>query len=250
MIETEFEYNIIFVEDNSVLREELKFQLQANGVQITAVSDGVALLSEIQNKEYHIAIVDIGLPGENGLSLVNKLRHKYPDIWVIILTAQDSIETRLNSFERGIDVFLVKPVSWKELLAQINAFKRRIGQNKQRESARWQLKSSGRELSIQKRVVLKLTHMEGIVLTELAHNSGQIVSREHIIKKLEPNKAHSFDPHRLESCISRLRQKIKAVLLDISNDGENREDENTIDIPLKTSRGKGYIFTDSISVDS
>ncbi len=93
------DFNVILVEDNTVLREELTFQLSANNIAITAVAEGVALKHQLQEKKYNLAILDIGLPGENGLSIAKRLRQTYPDMWIIILTAQDTLGSRLNGFE-------------------------------------------------------------------------------------------------------------------------------------------------------
>ena len=234
--------HILLVEDNLDLRDDFQFQLAACGFVVAAVGDAPALDRHLRNAPCDIAILDIGLPGENGLSIASRLRQAHPQMGIIMLTAYGELDMRLNGFERGADIYLVKPVDWRELAAQIRALQRRLPAVPPANASTWILKQAGRELVTPNRQSIALTHLEGQVLGLLAEHPGQTVARATLIAEIAGQQAHAFDPRRLEVCICRLRQK----MLDADPSAPRRSADA---LPLKTARGVGYAFTQTIVVE-
>jgi len=231
--------HIAIVEDNPDLRAELHFQLSNEKNHVVVMSDGKSLDNHILHHPCDIVILDIGLPGEDGLSIANRLHQTHSDIGIIILTARSTLDSRLDGLEHGADIYLVKPVSHHELQAQIKALYRRI----KRDVARWQLKQAGRELVTPQGESIPLTHMEGSIMNLLAQHSGEAVARAVLIKGIVAVDTHEFDPRRIEVCISRLRQKMQ------KSTRSNSSGSNNFEQPLKTVRSVGYIFTQAIAIE-
>jgi len=233
---------IALVEDNADLRDDLQFQLSSQGLKVAALADAVALDRHLRKARCDIAILDIGLPGENGLSIAARLRQAYPSMGIIMLTARGELDSRLNGYKQGADIYLVKPVDWRELLAQIQALHRRVVVLATPASSNeWLLKQAGRELVTPQGRAISLTHMEGLVLKLLAKHAGQTVERALLMSELLGEQADQLDSHRLEVCISRLRQKMFDAI-DANVGGQSHQ------LPLKTVRGAGYTFTQAIHI--
>lgn len=240
---------IALVEDNPDLRDDLQFQLSRNGLDVAAFGDAPALDAFLRDGVCDIAILDIGLPGEDGLSIAGRLRLAHASLGIILLTAQGEIESRLMGYERGADIYLVKPVDWRELVAQIHALHRRLKSPPVPHITSWVLRQSGRELVSPAGKSLSLTAMEAKVLGLLARNAGEIVERDALMAEVAGEHSHQLDPRRLEVCISRLRQKC----LDGLNGGREHASDTgdaSARMPLRTVRGAGYIFTQAIHVEN
>ena len=233
---------LVLVEDNADLRDDLQFQLSSQGLQVAALPDALALDNHLLSNRCDVAVLDIGLPGESGLSIAARLRQAYPAMGIIMLTARGELDSRLDGYKQGADTYLVKPVDWRELLAQIHALHRRAGVLAPPAlSDAWMLKQAGRELVTPQGRSISLTHMESVVLTVLAQHAGQTVDRDVLMSEILGEQAYQLDPRRLEVCISRLRQKMLDAMesdVGIQND----------QLPLKTVRGAGYTFTQPISI--
>ena len=232
---------IVIVEDNPDLRDELQFQLSSERLNVATMGDAKAFDDHLLNHPCDIAILDIGLPGEDGLSIANRLRQTHSKMGIIILTARSELDSRLDGLQCGADAYLVKPISGLELQAQILSLSRRIKLGDVQAPNSWTLQQAGRELITPLGVSISLTHMESSVMTILAQQSGEAVSRELLIKNIAIKNIHEFDPRRLEVCISRLRQKIQNSM------GVSTSNEKKAELPLKTVRNVGYIFTQSIT---
>jgi len=231
---------IILVEDNIDLCDDLCFQLNRNGYHIDAANDAQSMDRYMATQCYSIAILDIGLPGENGLSIATRLRQEQPKLGIILLTARGEINTKIQGLTTGADSYLVKPVDWRELAAVIESLHRRI-QTSTPKINKWQLTQAGRELISPTGVIISLTSMEAIVMRLLTNNAGQTVSRNVIIDVIAGQKSNSYDPRRLEVGISRLRQKIVSKIKE-STDAEL----GNYTMPIKSVRGVGYIFTQDV----
>lgn len=235
---------IALVEDNADLRDDLQFQLSAQGLQVTALADALALDHHLLNAQCDVAVLDIGLPGENGLSIAARLRQTRPTMGIIMLTARGELDSRLDGYKQGADAYLVKPVDWRELLAQIHALQRRAaGLVTPAPAGAWTLKQAGRELVTPQGRSIGLTHMESVVLKVLAQHAGKTVKRDLLMAEVLGEQAYQLDPRRLEVCISRLRQKLLDAL---DRDAGIQNDQ----LPLKTVRGAGYTFTQAISIQA
>ncbi|KAB7624167.1 response regulator transcription factor [Alkalilimnicola sp. S0819] len=116
---------ILIVEDNDALRETLSEVLSEQGFAVAAIASAEEL-SESQPQRTDIAILDLNLPGEDGLSLAARLRRIQPGIGIIILTVRNAVSDRLAGYDSGADLYLPKPITPEELLAALRALARRL----------------------------------------------------------------------------------------------------------------------------
>ena len=237
--------SILLVEDNIDLCDDLCFQLKKNDYHLDAVHDAKTMDVKMAEQGYSIVILDIGLPGEDGLSIATRLRQHHPDLGIIMMTARGEIETKVQGLTTGADSYLVKPVDWRELAAVIESLQRRIQKSKPTKPTKstWLLKEAGRVLITPRSEKISLTSMEGQIMTLLAQHAETPVQRNVIIETVARRGHSEFDPRRLEVCISRLRQKLMAAF--------NAQGETELvkdNLPVKSVRGVGYIFTQSIDI--
>lgn len=234
---------LIFVEDNTDLRDEVTFQLEENGINVVAVSCAEEMSEALSHSVFDIAILDIGLPTEDGVSIAQRLRQNFPRMGIIMMTAIDQINSRITSLESGADIYLTKPIELRELLAHISSLSRRLSVNVSHvDLDSWVLQCKGRELITPYQDHIFLTHTESIVMTLLARASGDAVSRDSFISAIVGKQSLHYDPHRLEVCVSRIRNKMLKTI-------QQHSIHTTIkQLPLKTSRGVGYVFSASIKI--
>lgn len=116
---------LLFVEDEPDLREVLKKQLQSSGYSVDACGDGLEALDYMQLTEYDAIILDIMLPGLDGLAVLQKMRTAGDKTPVLLLTARGSVEDRVAGLDLGADDYLVKPFAFDELVARLRVLLRR-----------------------------------------------------------------------------------------------------------------------------
>ena len=116
---------VLVVDDSARLRRALSEGLRRSGFVVDIAEDGTAGLSLASATEYDVIVLDIILPGLDGLSLLRKLRQGGKGAHVLILSAKDQIEDRVRGLELGADDYLVKPFAFDELVARINSLNRR-----------------------------------------------------------------------------------------------------------------------------
>jgi two-component system OmpR family response regulator len=117
--------NVVLVEDHDILRQMLKQALEEEGHQVTALSCAEELEDEARGTTADIFLVDLNLPGEDGLRLTERIRAAYPLAGLIVVTARSGLQDKLDSYARGADLFLGKPVEVPELCAAVAALGRR-----------------------------------------------------------------------------------------------------------------------------
>ena len=117
--------NIVLVEDHDVLRLMLKQALEEAGHQVTALSCAEELEDEAQGQPADVFLIDLNLPGEDGLSLTERVRAAYPLAGLIVLTARSTLNDKLEGYARGADLYLTKPLEVPELCAAVSAMGRR-----------------------------------------------------------------------------------------------------------------------------
>lgn len=118
--------NIIIVEDHDALREVTVSALQEMGHKVRGVACAEALNEKLRLCIPHILILDLNLPGEDGISLANRVRQIHPEIGIIMVTARKELNDRIAGYESGADIYLTKPTSLEELAVAIQALSRRI----------------------------------------------------------------------------------------------------------------------------
>lgn len=182
--------SILVAEDSSRIASFIVKGLTANGFDVSHISDGSQVLPEIKSKDYSLLILDLGLPNREGLSILEELRGTGNEIPVIVLTARDSVETTIASFQGGADDFMSKPFSFEELLARVKA-RIKLKQNTSnpvKESST--LVRGNISLDVLSRKVQvgteehDLTAREFVMLEIFLRNPGQVISREQLLDRV------------------------------------------------------------------
>jgi DNA-binding response OmpR family regulator len=178
-----------------------------------------------------MAIVDRSLPDGDGLDLVRDLRNQGVRCGVIMFTAKDATQDRIDGFKSGVDHYLTKPVRLQELGAVVESLSWRL-----KATASWRLILSTWELRAPGGVVIRLTAQENAFLQVLVEQVGQTVSRKKVVQSLGKNFA-DYDPRNLDVLVLRLRKKVASV--------------TTAVFPVKTVHGAGYVIEkDCVMADS
>lgn len=233
---------IAIVEDEPDLRDNVQRFLEAKGYPAWGADSAESFYRQFAVAGADIVVLDIGLPGEDGLSVTSHLAGR-SDIGIVILSARGSLDDRLQGMERGADLYLVKPVDLRELLAGIDALWRRLGAAKTARptpapagdaaapkvaAPHWRLDRASWSLVSPEEAVIPLTPKEYAFLSRLVEKCGQPVPKAHIVLAFggEPDE---FDFHRVEMLLSRLRRKGQEI-----TGGP---------LPIKALPGFGLVFT-------
>ncbi|MCX7256780.1 MAG: response regulator transcription factor [Polaromonas sp.] len=218
---------IIVVEDQVDLQDELVYFLGKSGHEACGVSNGIELDQSMARQQPDLLLLDICLPGEDGIAIAQRLRDT-PGMVIVMLTARSTEEDRIRSFESGADNYLVKPVNYRELQAILERANQRLNRTTWEVPALWQLQRRERMLISPTGQEVPLTGMELCLLeTMMAGNLSKVTSRRVLVESMGYDYL-TFDERRLEVRISRLRKKIR----DITGS----------DDPVKSEWGAGYIF--------
>jgi DNA-binding response OmpR family regulator len=216
--------SILIVEDNVRLRNELADFLRDEGFQISTVSDGVEMNAALERQMPAIVILDLNLPGEDGISIATRLRKALPRLGLIMLTARVRSVDRSEGYSAGADVYLTKPTNPEEITQVIRNLYARL--EPAQEEASWVLDTGKNQISLPDESVLQLTSLETLLIKELILH-GKYISHEDMMHYVgNPNEGDAFNKSRIEVLISRLRKKISAVT-----------DPNMF---IKVLRGRGY----------
>ena len=216
---------ILIVEDEQALRETLVTQLQAAGFNVDAAADGEEGLYAGKEYPLDLAIIDLGLPKLSGIELIRQLRGMGKSFPVLILTARDRWQDKVEGLQSGADDYLAKPFHVQELLARVQALLRRSGGWSQPvlQCGDISLDTRSQVVSVGEKVV-ELTSFEYRLLEFLMLRAGEVISKAELTERLY---AQDFerDSNVIEVFIGRLRRKLDP-------DG-NRQ-------PIETLRGRGY----------
>ena len=182
---------LLFVEDEPDLREVLKKQLQGSGYSVDACGDGLEALDYLQLTAYDAVILDIMLPGVDGLSVLKKMRTAGDKTPVLLLTARGSVEDRVAGLDLGADDYVTKPFSPSELVARVKAhlarYERLIGSNMPQNDI---IEIRGIKIDKTARRVWvngeekQFTTKEFDLLTFLAENPNHVFTKEELFRKI------------------------------------------------------------------
>lgn len=215
---------ILLVEDDAVLVDGLCRVLQGQGMQVELAHDGLRADQLLQSGNYAVAVLDIGLPGIDGFEVVRRLRARGSALPVLLLTARDAVEDRVQGLELGADDYLVKPFATVELVARIRALARR---NQPAAGAltagKLILDVAARRARVGERV-LELSVREWAVLEYLLQHAGRVVSKQQIVDAIQPW-GDDLTLNAVEVYVSRLRAKL-----------------DDAGVAIRTIRGFGYLF--------
>lgn len=199
---------LLIVEDDDIVADAIARGLAAAQYSVHRVTSAEAALAAIAQEEFALAVIDVGLPGADGLSLVRRLRTAGKAIPTLVLTARCTLADKVKALDLGADDFLSKPFEAAELAARCRALMRRangalggiIKLN------RMSVDLHGKRLCIDEREV-ELTAREWLVLECLVRRIGLIVSKERLQQALTTSE-QDITPNAVEVHISRLRSKL------------------------------------------
>jgi two-component system, OmpR family, response regulator PhoP len=218
---------ILIVEDEKALRDSIVSQLEEAGFTVDAAADGEEGLYCGREYALDVAIIDLGLPKLPGLELIRKLRAEGKKFPVLILTARDRWQDKVEGLQAGADDYVAKPFHFEELLARVQALLRRSGGWAQPvlRCGAVALDPRTQEVSVNDKRV-ELTSFEYRILEYLIHRAGEVISKSELTERLY---AQDFDrdSNTIEVFIGRLRRKL--------------DPDDTIK-PIETLRGRGYRF--------
>jgi two-component system response regulator PhoP len=218
---------LLLIEDDAILRLGVKRQLEADGYRVDTASDGEDGLFQAREYPVDLAIVDLGLPKVNGLSVVQALRTEGRTLPILILTARGSWQDKVKGLETGADDYLVKPFEYPELAARVKALLRRALKATSDVLTLGPLAIDFSAQTVQLRgVVLELTSFEYRVLAYLVRERTRVVTKQELSDYIYPHD-EDRDSNVLEVLIGRLRRKL--------------DPQGTL-APIETLRGRGYRF--------
>lgn len=219
---------LLLVEDDRLLAEGLASQLEKAGfsVDTTRTAREAILLGE--QEDYRVGILDLGLPDGNGLDVLRKWRSSNASFPVLILTARDYWEDKVNGLKAGADDYLAKPFQTEELIARLNAIVRRSEGRVQTlvTAGRFVLDENRQNLKMEDGTEHSLTGTEFRLLRCLMSRPGQVFSKEQLMEQLY-NLNESPNENTIEAYIRRLRKLV----------GPDT---------IATRRGQGYLFNDTV----
>ena len=219
---------LLVIEDDAALRVGLARQLEAEGYRVDQAADGEDGLFQAREYPFDLAIVDLGLPKLNGLTVVQSLRSEGRTIPILILTARGSWQDKVVGLESGADDYLVKPFEYPELAARVKALLRR---SLKATSDVLTLGPIALDFSAQvaklNGATMDLTAFEYRMLEYLVRERARVVSKQELSDYLYPHD-EDRDSNVLEVLIGRLRRKL---------------DPDGSLAPIETLRGRGYRFS-------
>jgi len=228
---------VLIVDDDPAIRQMLSEYLGEHGYEVAVAASGVAMRAELERARPAVVLLDIGLPGEDGLTLARFLRERY-EVGIIMVTGADEIVDRVAGLEVGADDYVAKPFDPRELRARLKSVLRRLqtkGSTPESKAAAREMASIGactlnlrsRELRDGKGREVPITAMEFALLKTFLEHPNQVLSRDQLLNLTRNREWEPFD-RSIDIRIARLRRKIE----------ENPDRPRSI----KTVRGAGYMF--------
>jgi len=234
--------HIVALDDDPDIRKVLFEYLGGQDFRVSAVARGPEMLSILESEPVDLLLMDLKLPGENGLELARRVR-EFSKVPILILSGQSDEADRVMGLELAADDYVIKPFSPRELLARIRALLRRVQANnagshpdeqvRAYRFAGWELNTRLRRLTSASGQLIALTNSEFSLLCAFLTSPRRVLTRDQL---LERSRLHSLEVYdrSIDVTILRLRRKIE---LDPSNP-----------TMLTTERGAGYILNSSVNV--
>lgn len=217
---------ILIVEDEIKITQALKFLFSKQKIDVDIANDGDEGLILARKEIYDVVVLDIMLPGVNGIDILKTIRSSGNQTPIIMLTAKDSIEDRVYGLEQGADDYLVKPFATKELIARVKALARRknttyVGEVYEFEDVKYDVKNY---LLYIKGEELKIPLKEAMLMEMFIKKPRQVFTREQIIDRI-----WGLETEILESNIEIYVHHLRRRLVDT-------------DVKIETVRGVGYML--------
>jgi two-component system, OmpR family, response regulator len=199
---------ILLIEDDELVADAVVRGLSLSGFTVDHAGSAESGRAALRAEHFDLAVLDVGLPGVDGLTLLAELRSQGKAMPVLVLTARDRLSDKIRAFDLGADDFLMKPFEQAELVARCRALIRRANLSPTGivRLGRMVIDLNGHQLQIDAQPI-ELTRREWLVLESLAHNPGRIVSKERLMQALA-GWEQDLTPNAVETHISRLRSKL------------------------------------------
>ena len=234
--------NVLIVDDDLDIRTLLAEYLETFGCHTYVAADGTGMWEVLDNNPVNLVVLDLNLPGTDGLTLCRELRVR-SDLPIIMLTARSAAFDRVLGLEIGADDYVCKPFEPRELLSRIRSVLRRTHASSQERNtveisqlqfAGWTLDLTARHLVNPQGVIVSLSGAEFRLLKIFLDNPNQVLNRDHILNLTQGRDADPFD-RSIDIQVSRLRQKLEA---------DSRDPQI-----IKTVRNEGYVLATHIKAD-
>lgn len=221
--------HVLLIEDSARLVSSLTRGLRKAGFAVDASRDGAEGLGLAETNDYDVIVLDLMLPGLDGMTLLGRLRAHGSQTHVLVLTAKDTLEDRVGGLQAGADDYLVKPFAFEELLARVQALCRRAYHRKDPGIAIGDLRidTAARLVTLEGRPV-ELTPREFMLLEYLALRRGEVVPRAEIEAHIYGDGTELMS-NAVDSAICSLRKKITPL---------------GAEPVIRTRRGMGYVLED------
>lgn len=231
--------HILVVDDDHDIRSMVAEYLRKNGFRTSLAADGREMRAILDTNAIDLIVLDVMMPGDDGLVLSRNLRtSKHKAIPIILLTARDDATDRIIGLEMGADDYVTKPFSSRELLARINAVIRRTRMlppnlqvteaSRLLEFGQWRLDTTARHLLDQQGTAVALSGAEFRLLRVFLDHPQRVLSRDQLLSLTQGREAELFD-RSIDLLVSRLRQRLK--------------DDPREPAYIKTVRSEGYVFS-------
>jgi two-component system OmpR family response regulator len=233
---------ILIVDDDAEIRTLLHDYLERNGYRCVAVADGKSMLAILEQSPVDLIVLDLMLPGADGLTLCRDLRAR-SDVPVIMLTARGEDTDRIIGLEMGADDYISKPFNPRELLARVKVILRRArgavrmptgGQLHRIRFGDWKLDLTTRNLVSPKGVVVALSGAEFRLLKVFLERPNRVLNRDQLMELTQGQGADTLD-RSIDVLVSRVRQRLE-------------EDAREPRI-IKTVRGEGYVLASAVALE-
>jgi DNA-binding response OmpR family regulator len=217
---------VLLVEDDAVIARSIHRNMAKLAHSVAHVTSAERAWVALTTESFDLAIIDLGLPGEDGMSLLQRMRRQGNKVPVVIITARDSVADRVDALDLGADDYLVKPFALPELAARCRAVLRRQHAIASSELSLGPLRLdlAGRQAELAGQP-LRLTRREWLVLESLSLHAGRIVRKQHLLGAIS-SWDRELTVNSVEALISRLRNKLEGKLT------------------ISTLRGLGYRLDD------
>ncbi|MFC5434986.1 response regulator [Rhodanobacter umsongensis] len=230
--------HLLVVDDDSEIAALLKRYLSAQGFSVSVVGNGKGMLELLEANTIDLVLLDLGLPGEDGLDLTRHLHEHWHGPVIIVTGRGDSVD-RIVGLELGADDYVTKPFELRELLARIRSVLRRTGERTRQAASRpvvylfagYRFELHSRTLTAPAGEPVALTSGEYELLRILVTHANRVLSRDELMNQLYGRGSGPFD-RAVDVQIGRLRRKI--------------EPDPAAPTLIKSVRGAGYIFSDTV----
>jgi two-component system, OmpR family, response regulator PhoP len=218
---------VLIVEDEVALRDSLREKLAEAGFTVDVASDGEEGVFAALEFPLDVAIVDLGLPKISGLELIRRVREQRKSYPILILTARDRWQDKVEGLQAGADDYVAKPFHFEEVLARVQALLRRSGGWASPELACGAVSLDTRAQTVKVNgAAVELTTFEYRILEHLMLRAGEVISKTELTERLYDEESER-DSNVIEVLVGRLRRKL--------------DPQDTVK-PIETLRGRGYRF--------